>query len=103
MGGRASELAMTRIGRIACRQSRAKRQCWGTRCCWTANWSRYDPDGTSSFPDLQTALSAGRDGVLFFYVFDLLHLDGWDLRPSHLVDRKTVLASLAAWGGQFRS
>jgi bifunctional non-homologous end joining protein LigD len=55
------------------------------------------PDGTSSFPDLQAALSAGRDGVLFFYVFDLLHLDGWDLRPSHLIDRKAVLASLTAW------
>ena len=41
-------------------------------------------DGTSSFPDLQAALSAGRDGRLFFYVFDLLHLDGWDLRPCAL-------------------
>jgi bifunctional non-homologous end joining protein LigD len=63
-----------------------------------AMWS----DGTSSFPDLQAALSAGRDQVLFFYVFDLLHLDGWDLRPSHLIDRKAVLASLAKWEGQFR-
>jgi ATP-dependent DNA ligase len=38
------------------------------------------PDGVSSFPDLQAALSAGADRKLHFYVFDLLHFDGWDLR-----------------------
>jgi bifunctional non-homologous end joining protein LigD len=59
-------------------------------------------DGTSSFPDLQAALSAGRDGRLFFYAFDLLHLDGWDLRPCALRDRKAVLEKLAAWDGMLR-
>jgi bifunctional non-homologous end joining protein LigD len=59
-------------------------------------------DGTSSFPDLQAALSAGRDGRLHFYVFDLLHLDGWDLRPCALRDRKAVLEKLAAWDGMLR-
>lgn len=53
------------------------------------------PDGVSSFPELQAALSEGRDGTLIFYVFDLLHLNGWDLRPCKLVDRKRVLAGLA--------
>jgi bifunctional non-homologous end joining protein LigD len=38
------------------------------------------PDGASSFPDLQAALSAGADDRLIFYAFDLLALDGWDLR-----------------------
>jgi bifunctional non-homologous end joining protein LigD len=39
-------------------------------------------DGVSSFPGLQTALKTGHDDKLFFYVFDLLHLDGWDLRAD---------------------
>ncbi len=51
-------------------------------------------DGVSSFPGLQEALKAGRDGSLSFYAFDLLHLDGWDLRPCPLRDRKAALAPL---------
>jgi bifunctional non-homologous end joining protein LigD len=38
------------------------------------------PDGRDNFHDLQRALSEGRDGVLYFYAFDLLHLNGQDLR-----------------------
>ncbi len=49
------------------------------------------PDGVSSFPGLQAALKAGQDDTLVFYAFDLLHLDGWDLRPCRLVDRKAAL------------
>ena len=45
-------------------------------------------NGVSSFPDLQAVLSAGRDHKLFFYLFDLLELDGWDLRGCKLSDRK---------------
>ncbi len=60
------------------------------------------PDGLSSFPDLQAALSAGRDERLHFYVFDLLHLDGWDLRGCRLLDRKQVLAGLDGWEGMLR-
>jgi len=59
-------------------------------------------NGVSSFPDLQATLSAGQDSRLYFYVFDLLHLDGWDLRPCSLVDRKLVLQSLTAWTGMLR-
>jgi bifunctional non-homologous end joining protein LigD len=40
------------------------------------------PSGASGFLDLQAALSAGQDRKLFFYAFDLLELNGWDLRPS---------------------
>ncbi len=39
-------------------------------------------NGISNFADLQAALSTGRDRALFFYAFDLLHLEGWDLRPA---------------------
>ncbi|HEY6432378.1 MAG TPA: DNA ligase D [Acetobacteraceae bacterium] len=59
-------------------------------------------DGLSSFPDLQAALSAGQDDRLNFYVFDLLHLNGWDLRPCRLLDRKQVLRELTDWRGMFR-
>ena len=58
-----------------------------------------DTNGASSFPALQAALSAGKDATLHLYLFDLLHLDGWDLRPCHLVDRKRVLFELADWKG----
>jgi bifunctional non-homologous end joining protein LigD len=61
-----------------------------------------DTDGVSSFPALQAALSAGRDQTLFFYVFDLLYLDGWDLRPCPLTERKRVLASVTLGKGMFR-
>jgi bifunctional non-homologous end joining protein LigD len=39
-----------------------------------------EPDGVSSFPDLQAALAAGQDQKLNFYPFDLLELEAWDLR-----------------------
>jgi bifunctional non-homologous end joining protein LigD len=58
--------------------------------------------GASSFPDLQTALSAGQDHRLFFYVFDLLELNGWDLRSCKLIDRKAVLRTLNDWSGMLR-
>jgi len=51
-------------------------------------------DGTSSFQDLQKALSEGRTSALHYFVFDLLHLDGYDLRPCALEDRKEVLRLL---------
>jgi bifunctional non-homologous end joining protein LigD len=60
------------------------------------------PEGVSSFPELQAALSAGADHRLHFYAFDLLHLNGWDMRPCALVDRKRVLAGLDGWGGMIR-
>ncbi len=60
------------------------------------------PDGTSSFPDLQAALSAGQDRRLHFHAFDLLALDGWDLRPARLADRKAALKPLVPARGMIR-
>jgi bifunctional non-homologous end joining protein LigD len=60
------------------------------------------PNGTDSFHDLQRALSEGRDDALFFYAFDLLHLNGWDLRPCRLVDRKGLLQQLGGWNAHLR-
>ncbi len=53
-----------------------------------------DPDGVSSFSLLQQELNSGRQDRLVFYAFDLLHLDGSDLRPLPLLRRKDALASL---------
>jgi bifunctional non-homologous end joining protein LigD len=61
-----------------------------------------DNNSISSFPALQAALSEGNDGSLFFYLFDLLHLNGWDLRPCALVERKRVLSGLSSWKGMLR-
>lgn len=59
-------------------------------------------DGTSHFHDLQAALSEGKDGRLFFYAFDLLHMNGWDLRPAPLVERKRLLEAIDGWNQAIR-
>jgi bifunctional non-homologous end joining protein LigD len=59
-------------------------------------------DGTTHFHDLQAALSEGLDGHLFYIAFDLLHLDGWDLRRCALRDRKRLLERAHEWGGYLR-
>ena len=53
-----------------------------------------DNHGVSSFSLLQQDLKAGRDSRMAYYVFDLLHLDGDDLRPLPLKPRKAALAQL---------
>jgi bifunctional non-homologous end joining protein LigD len=59
-------------------------------------------DGSSSFSDLQAALSAGRDRALHFCLFDLLALGGWDLRACRLIERKRLLEGLDGWNGLLR-
>jgi bifunctional non-homologous end joining protein LigD len=59
-------------------------------------------DGTPSFHDLQNSLTHGRDGTLYFYSFDILHLNGWDLRDCKLIDRKRALEGAHNWGGYLR-
>ncbi len=51
-------------------------------------------DGVSSFSLLQQDLSAGRTDRMVYYVFDLLYLDGVDLRGVPLERRKAELAKL---------
>ena len=57
------------------------------------------PDGRSSFGSLQQALSDEDDTGLLYYVFDLPYLDGYDLRPAPLLERKLALATLVAKAG----
>lgn len=52
-----------------------------------------DARGHTDFGALQEALSEGSGGFAY-YIFDLLHLDGEDLRPLPLVERKKKLKSL---------
>jgi bifunctional non-homologous end joining protein LigD len=51
-------------------------------------------NGVSSFSLLQQDLSAGRTDRMVYYVFDLLYLDGVDLRGVPLKRRKEELAKL---------
>ncbi len=53
-----------------------------------------DEGGISSFSALQTNLKAGRRDRFVYFVFDLLHLDGTDLTPLPLTERKAALARL---------
>jgi bifunctional non-homologous end joining protein LigD len=50
-----------------------------------------DAAGTFSFHALQDALSRGKFDHLQYYAFDLLHLNGVDLRPRPLLERKAIL------------
>jgi bifunctional non-homologous end joining protein LigD len=51
-------------------------------------------DGRVSFQQLQNHLRARGRATLVFYVFDLLYLDGFDLRRSPLVERKKALEAI---------
>jgi bifunctional non-homologous end joining protein LigD len=62
-----------------------------------------DAAGISDFSGLQNALSEGREDAIVFYAFDLLHINGYDLRPLPLRERKRILAELlAAYGDKGR-
>jgi bifunctional non-homologous end joining protein LigD len=52
------------------------------------------PNGTTSFQALQNLMSGTGSGHLVYYVFDLLHLDGYDLAGVALESRKDVLRAL---------
>ncbi|HVZ05092.1 non-homologous end-joining DNA ligase [Hyphomicrobium sp.] len=51
-------------------------------------------NGYSSFIELVAALKSGRSDRFVLQCFDLLHLDGFDLRPAALVERKEMLRRL---------
>jgi bifunctional non-homologous end joining protein LigD len=52
------------------------------------------PDGKTSFQALQNAFSGGQRSGLTYFVFDLLYLDGRDLRTLPLEQRKTECQQL---------
>src|SRR5947209_4093221 len=52
------------------------------------------PDGIASFSMIQAASDTGNAESLVFFLFDLLYLDGEDLCPRPLQERKDRLAAL---------
>ncbi len=54
--------------------------------------------GASDFSALQADLSEGRTDRFLFYAFDLLYLEGYDLREATLVARKVALERLVGHG-----
>lgn len=51
-------------------------------------------EGRTNFSELQADLASGKQRRMVFYAFDLLYLDGFDLRKSPQVERKRVLKML---------
>jgi bifunctional non-homologous end joining protein LigD len=56
--------------------------------------------GASDFGALEKDLAGGRQDRFVYYAFDLLELDGFDIRAAPLIERKRVLASLLQEAGQ---
>jgi bifunctional non-homologous end joining protein LigD len=57
-----------------------------------------DADGHSRFVLLEDAMTAGRERDCVFVAFDLLHVDGHDLRALPLLERKHRLEALLGSG-----
>jgi len=55
-----------------------------------------DDSGTSSFAQLQASFQGGADVRQTYFAFDLLHLNGHNLRGSGLLQRKALLAAILA-------
>jgi bifunctional non-homologous end joining protein LigD len=53
-------------------------------------------NGTTSFAELQAAFQDDAESALTYFVFDLLHVDGRNLRGMPLIERKTILARVLA-------
>jgi ATP-dependent DNA ligase len=57
------------------------------------------PDGITMFNIVQLASDSGNAAALVLFLFDLLHLDGEDLRSRSLIKRKERLSALLANAG----
>jgi bifunctional non-homologous end joining protein LigD len=55
-----------------------------------------DSRGVPDFGLLHADFAAGRKDRLLYYAFDLLYLDGFDLRGARLAERKRMLSELLA-------
>jgi bifunctional non-homologous end joining protein LigD len=59
-----------------------------------------DESGRSNFADLQLAFQDGKQGFLNYFAFDVLHLDGRNLRSLSLSERKKLLSGILAHSGE---
>ncbi|HXC96428.1 MAG TPA: DNA ligase D [Edaphobacter sp.] len=60
-----------------------------------------DERGNTSFADLQAAFQEDPKKPLTYFIFDLLHLDGRNLRNRPLLERKAILDSLLTSSGEY--
>ena len=60
-----------------------------------------DAKGVADYHALRRELARKRSGNLTYYVFDLLYLDGQDLRQQRLLERKQKLKALVAKSPRF--
>ncbi|MFP5220800.1 MAG: DNA ligase D [Acidobacteriota bacterium] len=58
-----------------------------------------DEQGISSFQRLQNALDGGNSEIIF-YVFDMIHCDGFDISHTPLIERKELLRQVLQSRGQ---
>ena len=63
----------------------------------------FDDDGSHSFQRLQNSLRDGAAARLAYYAFDLLYLDGRDLRREPLIERKKLLQRFISRGAKGRN
>ncbi len=69
-----------------------------------------DSEGRSSFERLQSRMNVAsapssalkREAPVIYYLFDLLYLDGYDLREAPMVERKQLLQQILQPGDPFR-
>jgi bifunctional non-homologous end joining protein LigD len=68
-----------------------------------------EESGRSDFERLQARMNVSRPSPLqqrqapiTYYLFDILHCEGYDLRQVPLLDRKRLLKRAIEWGGPFR-
>src|SRR3954470_4546530 len=70
----------------------------------------FDANGVPSFAEIQPRIGArpqnvaalGKTNPVTFFAFDLLYLDGYDLREVALIERKRMLGSRIRAGGALR-
>src|SRR5690606_15131756 len=55
-------------------------------------------EGTPELQELQNAFEVGRSGNIIFYLFDLLYLNGMDLREVPLEERRAALRQVLDTG-----
>jgi bifunctional non-homologous end joining protein LigD len=63
-------------------------------CILDGEFVALDHEGRSNFSDLQAAFQEGKQQNLVYFAFDLLHLNGHNVRKLPLVERKAILAEL---------
>ena len=61
-----------------------------------ARWVVLDANGVSRFAALQEALAGGHGTEFVYFAFDVIFLNGWDLRNVGLTKRKSLLSKLLA-------